>query len=58
MTSVYQFAIKNVKAYIQGKENQKAVANMEKSLNAFDAAQVLAVAFMKDQGEVWADLIK
>jgi hypothetical protein len=58
MISIYQFAVNNVKEYIRGEENQKAIAQMEKSMNAFDAAQVLAVAFMKRQEDVLADLVK
>jgi hypothetical protein len=57
MISIYQFAVNNVREYIRGEENQKALAQMDKSMNAFDTAQVLAVAFMKRQEDVLADLI-
>jgi hypothetical protein len=56
--SVYVFAIDNVKAYIGSEENKKQLAQGGRSMNAFDAAQVLAVAFMKPQGEVLAELIR
>jgi hypothetical protein len=58
MISIYQFAVNNVKEYIRGEENQKALAQMDKNMSAFDAAQVLAVAFMKRQEDVLADLVK
>lgn len=55
--AVYPFAVNNVKDYLRSDENQKAVAR-GKGLDAFAAAQVLAIAFMKAQEEVLADLIK
>lgn len=55
--SVYQFAIANVKKYIRSEEN-KTDAFAGKAITAFDAATVLAIAFMKDQNDVMADLVK
>ena len=55
--SVYQFAIDNVRTYIRSPENNPSLARSEPPMNAFDAAQVLAVAFMKPQNEVMADLL-
>lgn len=55
--SVYQFAVDNVKTYIRSDENSADMARSVAPMNAFDAAQVLAVAFMKPQNEVMADLL-
>ena len=57
-TSVYEFAINNTKAHIRSDKNQQLAAQGLKSLTAFDAADVLAIAFMKTNGEVIADLIR
>lgn len=56
--SVYEFAINNMKAYIRSDANQKLASQGLKSMTAFDAADVLAIAFMKTNGEVIADLIR
>jgi hypothetical protein len=55
--SVYKFAVDNVRAYIRSPENSPEQTRSVPPMNAFDAAQVLAVAFMKPQGDVMADLI-
>jgi len=55
--SVYKFAVDNVRAYIRSPENNADKFRDVAPMNAFDAAQVLAVAFMKPQNEVMADLI-
>jgi len=55
--SAYLFALDNVKTYIRSAENQPGAAREVPPMNAFDAAQVLAVAFMKPQAEVMADLL-
>jgi hypothetical protein len=55
--SAYIFALDNVKTYIRSPENQPGGAREVPPMNAFDAAQVLAVAFMKPQAEVMADLL-
>jgi hypothetical protein len=57
MVSVYQFAIRNTMNSIRSEENQRLVARGENPMTAFSAAQVLAIAFMKDVGEVLADLV-
>lgn len=58
MVSVYQFAINNIKAHLRSEENQKLVNRLDPAaMNAFAAAPVLAVAFMKSQEEVLNDLI-
>lgn len=56
--SVYQFAIKNTKEHIRSEKNQRLAAQGLKSLTAFEAADVLAIAFGKTNGEVIADLIR
>lgn len=54
----YSFATANVKAYIRSDENQQQVNSAGvRAMSVFDAAPVLAVAFMKDQAEVLSDLI-
>lgn len=56
--SVYEFAIANTKAHIRSDKNQALASQGLKSLTAFEAADVLAIAFMKTNGEVIADLIR
>lgn len=53
----YEFALNNVKTYIRSKENQPNARRDVPPMNAFDATQVLAVAFMKPQNEVMADML-
>lgn len=56
--SIYQFAVGNVKKKIQSSENARLVERGDGSaMTAFAAAEVLAVAFMKDKNEVLADLV-
>lgn len=52
----YEFAINNTKDYIRSRGNQLDAAN-NTQLTVFDAARVLAIAFIKNQGEVIADLL-
>lgn len=57
MTTLYQFALDNTKAYIKSEQNQKDTITGQQ-LDAFTAARVLAIAMMKDQNEVLVDLLK
>ena len=53
---IYELAINNMKAYIRSEQNQKDTLE-GKQIDAFTAARIIAVAFMKDQDEVMFDLI-
>lgn len=53
----YEFAVMNVQTYIRSSENQFALNSTGRAMNAWDAAQVIAVAFMKDQNEVLTHLL-
>lgn len=58
MITPYQFAINNMKAYIKSEENRRLIETMDSNrVDVFKAAQHLAIAFMKDQTDVLADLI-
>lgn len=57
MDSVYQFAIQNVKNYIRSAENTEAITTGQQ-MQAFEAARVLGVAFIKEPMDVFVDLIR
>lgn len=56
MTSVYQMAINNTAAYLGSPANRRGAE--EYHLNAFQASEVLAIAFCKAKEEVIDDLIR
>jgi hypothetical protein len=53
-TSPYQMAINNVARAIR---NQHLIGSEEPTVNAFDASEILALAFCKNKVEVLADII-
>lgn len=55
---IYQFAIDNMRQYLRSEENQNAIIRGAPSISAFDASEILAIAFMKTKGEVFCDLVK
>jgi hypothetical protein len=55
----YEFAINNMKQHIRSSENRRLAERGDpEAMNVFTVAPVLAIAFMKKQEEVVADLIK
>lgn len=55
--TLYEFTLDNMKTYIASEKNQSDVMKGTQ-VDAFTAARILAIALMKDQSEVLADLIK
>jgi hypothetical protein len=59
MSTPYQFAINNTKAYIRGELNQYNIGRMNgTAVDIFQAAKILAIAFVKDEDDIVADLLK